>query len=111
LLALTFILFPIVLVALLFLPDMVPLHFTIELGAETTVDSWGSKYLLLLGPLILCISGTFMIGLTWFLNKRGRAEGKGGRGGMIMFYLSIAIKVFLIALILWVVYTCYVYTH
>jgi len=111
LLVLTFILYPIVLVALLFLPDTVALYFTIDFSAEaTTYYTWGSKYTLLILPLPVVISGTIMIGLTWFLNKRWQAKGKGGRGGMRMFWLSVAIKLVLIAMLLWMLRASFVYT-
>ncbi|MDR1954674.1 MAG: hypothetical protein LBP82_01820 [Candidatus Methanoplasma sp.] len=104
LLVLTFILFPIVLVALPFLPDMVALHLTIDLSNETTSYTMGSKYMLLLLPLPVCATGVLTIGLTWFLNKRGLARGKGDRSGMKMFYLSIVIKLILIAMLLWLLF-------
>jgi membrane protein insertase Oxa1/YidC/SpoIIIJ len=101
LLVLTFILFPIVLIALPFLPDTVPLHFTIDLSNETTTYNMGSKYMLLLLPLPVVATGVLTIGLTWYLNKRGKEKGKGSRSGMMMFYIAIAIKLALIALLLW----------
>ncbi|MDR0334814.1 MAG: hypothetical protein LBH69_02880 [Methanomassiliicoccaceae archaeon] len=98
---LTFIPFVIIIAALPFLPDTIPQEIVIDRqdGLETRGEV--SKYMLLAFPTIFTTTGLVMIWATRYLARR--SEDKGEKGGMRMFYLSLATKVFLILLTLWIV--------
>ena len=54
------------LVGLPFLPDQVPTHF----GVHGTADAWGSKYSILLLPILSILMGGSLLGMSVYAQKQ-----------------------------------------
>jgi len=104
LLVLTFIPFAMIIIALPFLPDTIPQQIIVN-TEELRTSGEVSKYVMLAFPSLFTTTGLFMIWLTRHMARANEAKGK--RNGMGMFWLSVATKVFLILLTLWLV----IYVH
>ncbi len=44
-------------IALIFLPDLIPVHYNIK----NEIDRWGSKYEILIIPIIIILLGHFLL--------------------------------------------------
>jgi len=97
---LTLIPFVIVIAALPFLPDTIPKQIFVS-AEELKTAGEISKYAVLAFPSLFTATGLLMIWLTRYMARKDEAKGK--KVGMGMFWLSVATKVFLIVLTIWLV--------
>ncbi len=78
---------PITLIALVFLPDQIPAHY----GFDNQVTRWGSKYEMLLFPIITIIFGLFMLGISKFSSNQEKTGTNNEKICIIAGILSIII--------------------
>ena len=74
-------------VALLFLPDLIPAHYNIE----NKVDRWGSKYEILIFPVVTILFGQFLL-LMGRIAKKQEVQGNNNeKNGLIIGICSLLI--------------------
>lgn len=52
-------------IALIFLPDLIPVHYNIK----NEIDRWGSKYEILIIPIIIILLGHFLLFIRKWVKK------------------------------------------
>lgn len=74
-------------VALLFLPDLIPAHYNIE----NRVDRWGSKYEILIFPVVTILFGQFLLLMGRIANKQETQGNNNEKNGLIIGICSLII--------------------
>jgi len=90
----------ITLIALVFLPETVPVHF----NGSGVADRFGSKYEMLLLPVIAVVFGLIMTRVTKF------SESKDDYAGRLTFCVSLGAAVLFIAITAVILYAVFEYT-
>ena len=71
-------------IALVFLPDVVPAHYNIK----NEIDRWGSKYEILIIPIITILLGKFLLFMRKFVKKH---EVKGNNNEKFVLIIGICL--------------------
>lgn len=74
-------------VALLFLPDLIPAHYNIE----NKVDRWGSKYEILILPVVIILFGQFSLLMGRIAKKQEPHGNNNKKNGLIIGIFSLLI--------------------
>lgn len=74
-------------IALLFLPDLIPTHYNIK----NNVDRWGSKYEILILPIVTIIFGQFLLLMGRIANKQEKQGNNNERNSVVIGTCSLII--------------------
>ena len=91
--AILVILWAVVIVAIIFLPDTIPAHWGFDF---TEPNRWGSKFELLIGPTLFTIICLACMGVTRVV--KGETYGDGKSSELFMYRTTIGISIFFLLL-------------
>ena len=91
--AILVILWAVVIVAIIFLPDTIPAHWGFDF---TEPNHWGSKFELLIGPTLFTIICMACMGVTRVV--KGETYGDGKSSELFMYRTTIGISIFFLLL-------------